>query len=415
MPEIERYAEAYYSMTWMGPKGYPEQSNGGRCYITGLLGMLRYHGEADVLFADGTGGDGFSFRWSPVWGAPAFNGGKGPFHEMWEYIPKSLGYRCHWDEDPEGGWDESFAKLCDLIDRDIPVQVGVHYSRVWPYGVKTSPRLNHRAASLGDTGFGHHIMVTGYDLEKQTVTVYEPNDIMPHSRYKCPITVFRRAWEEAAMRVSNHYEAWAHHHPWGGAWSLHDGYGPYLMLWVEPGRDPNWDIAVSIRDSYRRNLKILRGDYPKPYALFGNQWQIPHWETGAPGMLACAKAIQAGKLEDVIAPGGERRPLFVRGNIPNHGVLGRVAAAGYLSRVASELSNRELDSQHVQKASNLMSASSDYFRELRYESQLEKAGEILGKIANTELMALENMEAGWESVRKISAKSKSNRGKRIVA
>lgn len=403
MTEIERYADAYYSMTWLGPKGYPEQANGGRCYITGLLGMLRFHGETDVLFADGTGGDGFSFRWCPVWGAPAFNGGKGPFHEIWEYIPKSLGFQCHWEEDHEGGWDEAFAKLRDLIDRGVPVQVGVHYSRVWPYGVSTSPRLDYRSASLGDTGFGHHIMVTGYDLDEKTVTVYEPNDIMPHSRYKCPITAFRRGWEEAAMRTDEHYKAWPHHHPWGGTWTLHDGYGPYHMLWVEPGRDPKWDIAASIRDSYRRNIKILRGDYPKPYALFGNQWQIPQWETGAPGMLACAKAIQAGKLKDVVVPGGERHALFVRGNIPNHGVLGRAGAAGYLRRVALELAKRALDSSSVEKAAALMEDSSDHFRELRYESRLARSGEILEQIAKIELAALENMEAGWESVRAITA------------
>ena len=69
MSVIKPYDEAYYSMTWMGPKGYPEQGNSGRCYFTGLLGMFRLHGESDVLFADGTSGDGFSFRWSPVWGA----------------------------------------------------------------------------------------------------------------------------------------------------------------------------------------------------------------------------------------------------------------------------------------------------------------------------------------------------------
>ena len=72
---VKPYDDAYYSMTWMGPKGYPENGNAGRCSFTGLLGMFRLHGESDVLFADGTSGDGFSFRWSPVWGAPAFNGG----------------------------------------------------------------------------------------------------------------------------------------------------------------------------------------------------------------------------------------------------------------------------------------------------------------------------------------------------
>src|SRR3546814_15449196 len=55
------------------------------------------------------------------------------------------------------------------------------------------------------------------------------------------------------------YEAWPHHHPFAGEWSLHDGYGPYLMAWVEPGRDPDWDIAKSIRHSFRRNMQILSG------------------------------------------------------------------------------------------------------------------------------------------------------------
>ena len=65
MSEVQSYGDAYYSMTWMGPKGYPENGNSGRCYFTGLLGMFRLHGESDVLFADGTSGDGFSFRWTP--------------------------------------------------------------------------------------------------------------------------------------------------------------------------------------------------------------------------------------------------------------------------------------------------------------------------------------------------------------
>lgn len=102
MSEVKSYGDAYYSMTWMGPKGYPEGGNSGRCYFTGMLGMLRLHGESDVLFADGTSGDGFSFRWSPVWGAPAFNGGAGAFHEIWEYTPKALGYVGHWEQDHEG-------------------------------------------------------------------------------------------------------------------------------------------------------------------------------------------------------------------------------------------------------------------------------------------------------------------------
>lgn len=41
MPEITAYADAFYPMTWLGPEGYPQQANGGRCYFTGILGMLR--------------------------------------------------------------------------------------------------------------------------------------------------------------------------------------------------------------------------------------------------------------------------------------------------------------------------------------------------------------------------------------
>ena len=402
MPEIDGYATSYYSMTWLGPKGYPENSNGGRCYFTGILGMLRHWGETDPLFADGLSGDGFSFRWCPVWGAPAFNGGKSAFHELWEYTPSMMGYRSYWEEDHEGGWEEAFAKLRSLIDRGIPVQVGLHYSRVWPYGTATSPRLAHMAGFLGKTGFGHHVVVAGYDLERGALTIYEPNDVMPYSRYECPIPVFRQAWEEANQRAGDHYVEWEHHHPWGGDWSLHDGYGPYLMVWIEPGKDPHWDIARAIRHSFRRNLKILRGEYPKPYALYGSQWQIPHWETGAPGMARCAEAIRRGELRDAVSPTGEVRPLFVKGNIPNHGVLGRAGAAGYLRRVALELSrSNHLKPDDVQAAAGLMQKSSDLFRVLRYEEDLRKAGDILGRIADTELQALAHMERAWEEIRRL--------------
>lgn len=404
MPEIDKYADAFYSMVWYGPKGYPEHLNSGRCYITGMLGMLRYYGETDVLFADGTSGDGFSFRWCPVWGAPAFNGGKGPFHEIWEYTPRALGFVSHWEEDHEGGWDEAWAKLRSLLDRGIPVQVATHYSVIRPYGDPTSPALALRGTRPGNKyASGHHIVVAGYDPKGDTVTIYEPNDILPHARYRCPVAAFRQGWEEAAQRVDNHYRAWRHHHPWAGTWSLHDGYGPYQMMWVEPGRDPNWDIAVSIRHSYRRNLKILRGDYPKPYALFGNQWMIPHWETGAPGMAACAQAIREGRLTDIVGPMGERRQLFAQGQIPNHGVLGRAGAAGYLKRVAAELGKRNLPAEDVRGAAELMSQSSDLFRTLRYEGDLQKAGELLTRIADTELQALALMERGWEVVRTLPA------------
>ena len=108
---------------------------------------------------------------------------------------------------------------------------------------------------MGKTGFGHHVVVAGYDLDAGTVTIFEPNDVLPYSIYPCPIEVFRRAWEESAQWRDGRYEPWPNHHPFGGEWSLHDGYGPYLMVWIEPERDPHWDIAKSIRDSYRRNEK----------------------------------------------------------------------------------------------------------------------------------------------------------------
>lgn len=398
MPQVTGYDAAYYSMTWEGPRGYPKDANSGRCYITGMLGMLRFHGEPDVLFADGTSGDGFSFRWCPTWGAPAFNGGTGPFHELWEYTPAALGFRGHWQQDPDGGWDEAWAWLRGLIDRGLPVQVGTHYSLILPYGASTSPRLAFVNEIRPGPGFGHHIVIAGYDLQRETVTIYEPNDILPHARYECPINVFRRAWEEAQQREGGHYTEWPNHYPWDGEWSLHDGYGPYQMMWVEPGRDPGWSVERSIRDSFRRNLKILRGEYPKPYALFGNQWQIPHWETGAAGMARCAEAIRAGRLTNVVTPTGEERPLFVRGNIPNHGVLGRAGAAGYLRRVASELGKRGLNGGLVAEAAERMEESSNLFKKLRYEETLLAAGDCLGRIADCELAALDLMERAWPEV-----------------
>jgi hypothetical protein len=157
-------------------------------------------------------------------------------------------------------------------------------------------------------------------------------------------------------------------------------------------------VAASIRHSFRRNLKILGGEFPKPYALFGNQWQIPHWETGAPGMARCAEAIRAGRLKDVVTPTGETRKLFVQGNIPNHGVLGRAGAAGYLRRVADELTRRGLDRTHAAEAAARMEESSQLFRKLRYEDNLGAAGDLLGRIADTELSALDHMERAWPEV-----------------
>ena len=401
MPEITTYTDSYYSMTWLGPKGYPENANSGRCYFTGMLGMLRHFGEADTLFADGISGDGFSFRWCPAWGAPAFNGGKGAFHEIWEYTPQILGYESHWEEDHEGGFDEAFARLTALIDRGIPVQVGLHYSLLLPYGAMSSPRLAFQRSIMKDTGFGHHVVVAGYDLERRMVTIWEPNDVSEHARYECPIDVFRVAWEQSSQRTGDTYKAWPFHHPWGGQWSLHDGYGPYLMVWVEPDRDPRWDIGKAIHHSYRRNLKILAGEYPKPYALFGNQWQIPHWETGAPGLARFAQAVVRGEVEDALSPTGERRALFVFGNIPNHGVLGRRGAAGYLSRCATELETRGLDAVAVREAASHMQQSSGVFQALRYEGDLAKAGVLLTEIGQLELAALEAMRSGWNSVRQL--------------
>jgi hypothetical protein len=256
--------------------------------------------------------------------------------------------------------------------------------------------------TMGKTGFGHHVVVAGYDLERGTVTIFEPNDILPHSRYEAPIDVFRIAWDQSAQRGPSGYEAWEHHHPFGGEWSLHDGYGPYLMVWVEPERDPEWDIAKSIRHSFRRNLKILSGEYPKPYALFGNQWQIPRFETGAPGMAAFAALIRSGEVKDTVAPNGDAIPLFVRGNIPNHGVLGRAGAAGYLRRVAKELGMRGLAFAGAADAAQHMQASSDMFRTLRYESDLAKAGEVLSQIADHELAALNAMTKAWPDVKVIT-------------
>jgi hypothetical protein len=166
---------------------------------------------------------------------------------------------------------------------------------------------------------------------------------------------------------------------------------------------------VSIRHSFRRNLKILRGEYPKPYALFGNQWMIPHWETGARGMAVCAEAVRAGKLKDVQTPDGEVRKLFAQAQIPNHGVMGRASAAGYLKRAATELAKRNLSNEAVRAASDLMQQSSDLFRELRYEEDIVKAGDLLSRIADIELKALAQMERGWEIVQQLPKEAAARR------
>jgi hypothetical protein len=176
-------------------------------------------------------------------------------------------------------------------------------------------------------------------------------------------------------------------------------------VWVEPERDPEWDIAKSIRHSFRRNLKILSGDYPKPYALFGNQWQIPRFETGAPGMAAFAALIKAGKVKDTVSPKGDPIPLFVRGNIPNHGVLGRAGAAGYLRRVTTELGVRGLETAAAASAAEHMQASSDLFKVLRYEADLAKAGAVLEQIAAHEVAALADMTKAWADVKLITERA----------
>ena len=119
-------------------------------------------------------------------------------------------------------------------------------------------------------------------------------------------------------------------------------------------------------------------------------------------MARCAEAIRRGELKDQIAPDGSPIPLFLRGNIPNHGVLGREGAAGYLRRVAKELNARGLKSDNVRAAADHMQASSDLFRILRYEVDIVRAGDLLSRIADEELAALEHMQAGWVEVRDIT-------------
>ena len=174
------------------------------------------------------------------------------------------------------------------------------------------------------------------------------------------------------------------------------------MIWVEPGRDPKWDIAASIRHSFRRNIKILAGEYPKPYSVFFSQWQIPKYEAGAPGMARCAEAIRKGEVADALKPDGTREALFSKANIPNHGVLGRMGAAGYLRRVASELALRGLKPDAVMAAAANMQTLSDLFRELRYESDTISGGKLLARIADHELKALAAMQDAWNEVREIT-------------
>ncbi len=46
-----------------------------------------------------------------------------------------------------------------------------------------------------------------------------------------------------------------------------------------------------------------------------------------------------------------------------------------------------------------MDESSGMFRKLRYESSLASAGDLLGRIADVELAALDHMERAWPDVR----------------
>jgi hypothetical protein len=101
----------------------------------------------------------------------------------------------------------------------------------------------------------------------------------------------------------------------------------------------------------------------------------------------------------VLTPTGETRKLFVQGNIPNHGVLGRAGAAGYLRRVAAELSRRGLNGKVVAEAGDHMEESSNLFRKLRYEENLTAAGDVLGRIADCELEALHLMDRAWPEVK----------------
>jgi hypothetical protein len=119
-------------------------------------------------------------------------------------------------------------------------------------------------------------------------------------------------------------------------------------------------------------------------------------------MARCAEAIRRGELGDVVTPTGRIEPLFARGNIPNHGVLGRAGAAGYLRRVSAELAARDLRYDDVAAAAEHMQASAELFRQLRYEEDLKAAGEILARIADRELAALRSMELGWSEVQQIA-------------
>lgn len=48
-----------------------------------------------------------------------------------------------------------------------------------------------------------------------------------------------------------------------------------------------------------------------------------------------------------------------------------------------------------------MDESSSMFRKLRYEENLVSAGDLLGRIADVELAALDHMERAWPEVREL--------------
>jgi hypothetical protein len=68
----------------------------------------------------------------------------------------------------------------------------------------------------------------------------------------------------------------------------------------------------------------------------------------------------------------------------------------------------------MREASKLMEQSSQMFRTLRYEEDLIKAGELLSRIADTELKVLNEMERGWDVVRQLPKQRKSERSSLVA-
>lgn len=46
MIAVKACGAPYYSTTWLGPKGYPENADTGRCRFTGFPDMFRLHGHS---------------------------------------------------------------------------------------------------------------------------------------------------------------------------------------------------------------------------------------------------------------------------------------------------------------------------------------------------------------------------------